>query len=290
MTPGKEKIRETLFSQTWYPTLEPGGLVPYADRLECEGAQEPSRFDEAELSVFGHVVEHEAKCYEQRGLVFGPLSLKVCYEEPFAARGCITADAIRLPTISDPEFVQIEACTATDLLVVEHAPVFHMLAASQSVRDCGLLVMTGSGIPRETTRQFIRRLNVEAGLRVHLLTDNDTWGYFIYSLLLRGAMGPHAHFPWAAIKEVNYIGIRSGDCELLNSPQDCFRPWDQRWSSRLRALRTYECFQSAEWQDELHRFEAQSYAVHSETFLLAFGGAEVFFRDYLSPRLQISVR
>ena len=119
---------------------------------------------------------------------------------------------------------------------LKSSSVFLSLCQSRAAHELGLLIMTGAGVPRETTRRFVRRFSIEFGLGVHLLVDNDTWGYFIYSLLLRGAMGPHAHFPWAVPNDVNFIGIRSGDCAEIDLPHDRFRPWEEKWSTRLRAL------------------------------------------------------
>ena len=283
--PRQGKKAPTLFDIDWYSVSEPHKEIPYSDCIELKSRREVPGFDEDELSVFGHVVEHEAEGYDQRGMLFGPAKLHVRYQEPFPERPCLVNGTIRLPTVAEPEFVDIIECTASGILLVESSSVFCSLARSSTIEELGLLLITGSGVPRETTRKFIRRLHVEAGLRVHLLTDNDTWGYFIYSLLLRGAMGPHACFPWAAVHDVNYIGIRSGDCDQVELPQSSFRFWEEKWSQRLSALREYECFQTSLWQDELSRFECQKFAVNLGDFIEAVGGTDIFVKNYVSPRL-----
>jgi len=191
-----------------------------------------------------------------------------------------------LPTIADPPYVEIRNCHATNLLLVQNGVVYDGLATSPAFQELGLLLIDGCGIPRLTARKLIHRLHAEEGVRVHLLADNDTWGYFTYSLLLRGAMAPHAYFPWAAIDEVNLLGVRAGDVERFNVPDKYRRCWKDMWTPRLSALRCYECFQSDEWQEELKRFETQNYAINLWHFMEALRGADAFVTKYIAPRLQ----
>ena len=241
--------------------------------------------DDGEMSVFMHVIEHELSCYESRGFVAGPVEISPQYPNPFASRVCTLEGASLLPTLAHREIVKIEVFDAKSILVVENSQVFQALAASPSIKEHNLILMTGCGVPRQTAREFVSRLHDEFGLEVHLLADNDTWGYFIYSVLKRGALAPHETFPWAKVDKMNFLGLRSGDCELFNFNQVKVRPWQENWSNRLRALREYECFQEEQWQDELAAFEKQNHAVNLVDFMEAFASVESFVEDYILARL-----
>lgn len=277
-----DEIFPSLFEIDWFDrsnSKDPG--MPYGLRLDIELNRDPQIYDSDELNPFQHAAEHEIECYEQRGLLFGPIELEVAYTEANDLSLPLEDQYQRLPVTVDPEFVQIVSCGASDVILVENGSILRRLADAALVRDQQVLLMTGSGVPRITARRFLRRLRKELGLRIHLLTDNDTWGYFIYSVLMRGAIGPHAFFPWAAIDSVNYVGIRAGDGEQYGVDLTKRRPWKSKWDLRLNAMRQYSCFESSEWQAEFKRFEQQDYAVNLLDFIEAVGGVDSFATSYL---------
>lgn len=281
----------TLFDSDWYGVQNrQKSHNSYPLCLEFRQNDDEPEVDETELSAFEHVIEHETECYEPRGYLSGPVEIVTHYPDPTAGTVSRDSNSVMLPTIAEAPYVEIRNCRATGLVLVDNAVVYDGLAESPAFQSLGLLLITGSGLPRLTARKLVHRLHVEQGVRVHLLTDNDTLGYFTYSLLLRGAMAPHAYFPWAAVDEVNLLGIRAGDVERFNIPDKYRRGWKDIWTPRLNALRSYECFQTAEWQEELTKFESQNYAINLWHFMEALGGADAFVADYLVPRLQQAQR
>ena len=281
-----DREMSTLFDREWFGTSNRDPDHSYPLCLEYRQNDDEPGVDENELSAFAHVIEHETECYEPRGYLSGPVEIVTHYPDTTAGRVCRASNSIMLPTIADAPYVEIINCRATGLLLVDNAVVYDGLVTSPAFQELGLLLINGCGVPRLTARKLIHRLNVEEGVRVHLLTDNDTWGYFMFSLLLRGAMAPHAYFPWAAVDQVNLLGVRAGDVERFNVPDKYRRNWKNIWTPRLNALRGYECFQTDEWQEELKRFEEQNYAVSLWDFVEAMGSADVFVADFLIPRLD----
>jgi len=270
----------------WYdPENSDYDYACYPFHLQVLESRNGPGVDDSEPSAFHHPIEHEIECYEQRGYISGPIKLVARYPDPFAGMTAKNEGVEMLPTVADAEFVDIEVGDAKGVVFVERTPVLQSLAKSQVVRELRLSMFGGAGIPRMTARRLLRRIHLETGVPVYLLVDNDTWGYFFYSLLLRGAIGPHAYFPWAAIENVTLVGIRTGDISNIDIPKSAMRPWRHSWSLRVAAMRQYPCFQSAEWQQDLHEFEKQNCAVNLDDFVTAAGGADVFARDYIAPRL-----
>ena len=91
-------------------------------------------------------------------------------------------------------------CNTDKLSVAEISQELHALAKSTAMREMGVVLMTSVGIPRLGTRRLIHRLEQECNLRVLMITDNDTWGYWIYSVLKRGLMAPAFESRYMAIR------------------------------------------------------------------------------------------
>jgi len=157
--------------------------------------------------------------------------------------------------------------------------------ALSRMKRTGLALITGCGIPRLATRRLIHRLERECGLPVLLLADNDTWGYWIYSVLKRGLMAPGRESPYTAIKNLSFLGVRAGDWKKFAVPADQLRPWTKQWDLRLEALRNQRCFRSKIWQAEFDRFDAHRSALDLRV-LVDHLGVDEFVRAFLAPRLK----
>src|ERR1700722_9797259 len=102
----------------------------------------------------------------------------------------------RIPTWVEADNLEFGKQTAAGIILVESWPVFDRLCRAKAWRTLNMVIVCGHGIPRAGVRRFIHRLAGESTLPVYLLADNDTWGYFIFSLLKRGLLAPHMVCPW----------------------------------------------------------------------------------------------
>ncbi len=256
---------------------------PYSLALQGFSDSESPSVPEDEVSVFSHVLEHEIYAYEPRGRIQGPLTfednrqdekLLSCQDRP-----------VEIPCFVEPDVLPIIECNARAVLLIEHDGVFRLLADSGAMQELNLLLITGCGVPRLGTRRFLRRLERECGLPVLLLTDHDTWGYWIYSVLKRGLMAPAMESDFASIRNLSFLGVRSGDRSCFAVPSDRLRPWEHPWDLRLRELRKQSCFQSRQWQIEFDRFEADRWGLDLHV-LVEHLGVDAFVSEVLSPRIQ----
>jgi DNA topoisomerase-6 subunit A len=147
--------------------------------------------------------------------------------------------------------------------------------------------ITGCGIPRAGVRRIIHRLCKDFNLPVLLLTDNDTWGYFTYSILKRGLMAPYMTCKYLSIDNLFYAGLKAGDLELLpiSKRHKCIRPWKQIWAARLKEMKSYSCFKSIAWCQELEYFEKQHEAITLNGFFNTLGPV-CFLQNFLMPRIE----
>lgn len=230
-----------------------GGVLsqlPYAWAVRAlSESPKGALFDENELAIFNQCLEHEAGLYEPRGWIIGPLVWR-------GPRGRIAdlrraRQPKRIPGYVEQGAVELLECQADGVMVIEDEVTFCSLARRKAWAETNMIMVTGCGLPRYAVRRLLCRLATEFKQPVYLVADNDTWGYFVFSLLKRGAIAPHESSPFGGVDDVRYLGIRAG--EFIDATTT--RPWEEIWGVRTRHLRQYPCFSTTEWQREFDRFE-----------------------------------
>lgn len=231
---------------------------PYSlaiEMLERSGGQ---GFPDDEVSIFAHIVEHEIEVYERRGLLAGPLTVRI--ENDQVLDLSVATAPFLLPSWVEHDGFDFVSCEAVGVLLIENHRVFEALFNLEPWQSNRLLLATGSGMPRAAMRRVLHRLQERFGLPVFVLADNDTWGYFLFSMLCRGALAPDCTLPFLAVRDVRYVALRAASDRSSKKLACCERPWEDHWDVRLKHLRQYECFQSEHWQIELNAFAKQRLA------------------------------
>jgi DNA topoisomerase-6 subunit A len=264
----KRRITKTLFES---PFNEPRdgfkqSKLTYNLALQTLADSEDARFDELELASFSQIVEHEVFLYESRGLLKGPLKVSVGESQI----DCMEHE-ISIPTFVEHDFFSVVESNAAGVLLVENQKVFKVLVDGSFCQRIPFLIVTGCGIPRSTCRRLLHRLERDHDLKIHVLTDNDTWGYFIYSVLARGMLGPHAAFDCFSVTDPRYIGLRAGVATETAAGEIAMRPWKEHWDLRIAAMRSYPCFSDPDWQLEFDAFEQQGGAIDLLAFISELG-------------------
>ena len=214
----------------------------------------PSKLIPRDVEIFHDLIGKELiEPYPTQ--IIGPLALKLngriidCAKrrKPIEINGWVESDRL-----------QFKKVRAKGILYIEIGHLFSQLAKIQAWEKLGLIMVCGYGIPRPMTRRLLHRLAVELKLPVYVLTDNDTWGYFIYSVLKRGSVAPDKIVPELAVKDLRFLGHRASDLKRTDNPQRLLIDWKPHWELRLRALAKYPCFRSAAWKKELRDFRDQN--------------------------------
>src|SRR5215470_14023446 len=112
---------------------------------------------------------------ENRGSVVGPLVLADDGDTVNCAR--LGKGGYSVPSIVEPEYVQIRRCTADFVLLVEKGTQWNRLSEDKFWRRYNCVLLTGNGQPPRGVRRLARRLHEEYELPVYVLVDNDPWGY-----------------------------------------------------------------------------------------------------------------
>ncbi|HEU4338816.1 MAG TPA: DNA topoisomerase IV subunit A, partial [Planctomycetota bacterium] len=121
---------------------------------------------------------------ENAGSIVGPLVLVDDGDRVDCAR--LGKGGYSVPSIVEPEYLQIKKCTADFVLLVEKGTQWNRLSEDKFWRRYNCILLTGNGQPPRGVRRLARRLHEEQKLPVYVLVDNDPWGYYIYSVVKQG--------------------------------------------------------------------------------------------------------
>ena len=155
---------------------------------------------------------------ENAGSVVGPLVLVDDGDRVDCAR--LGKGGYSVPSIVEPEYIEIRRCTADFVLLVEKGTQWNRLSEDKFWRRYNCVLLTGNGQPPRGVRRLARRLHEEYKLPVYVLVDNDPWGYYIYSVVKQGSINLAFESERMAIPKAKFIGLSSADPDRYGLPRN----------------------------------------------------------------------
>jgi DNA topoisomerase VI subunit A len=264
-----------LYQESKYP-------YPYPWLIRNLDENEDDRFQLGEPSIFSDVLDYEGHAYfEPHASMAGAITV---HENGKIARRLMNErKGYVIPNWVEADGLTFSSVRAKGILLVERGIVYEALLKINAPRRLNMIVFSGFGIPRMPARRLLYRLNREFELPVYVLADNDLWGYFIFSVLKRGMLAPHASSEFHAVNDVRYLGLRAGEVERHGSRELMIKP-NTHWDVRLKALREYPCFRSKVWQREFDAFQQQRGKFELDA--ISRRGATAFLESYLLPKIE----
>jgi len=189
-----------------------------------------------------------------------------------------------VPSIVEPEYLQIKKCTADFVLLVEKGTQWNRLSEDKFWRRYNCILLTGNGQPPRGVRRLARRLHEEKRLPVYVLVDNDPWGYYIYSVVKQGSINLAFESQRMAIPKAKFIGLSSADPERYGLPRNVGIKLNDKDISRARELLNYSWFQKSPWQKEIKRM--LSNGLKYELDALATKDFQYLTKRYLPRKLK----
>jgi len=190
-----------------------------------------------------------------------------------------------VPSIVEPEYLDIQKCTADFLLLVEKGTQWNRLSEDKFWRKYNCVLLTGNGQPPRGVRRLARRLHEEKKLPVYVLVDNDPWGYYIYSVVKQGSINLAFESERMAIPKAKFIGLSSGDPEAYKLPRNVGIKLNDKDVSRAKELLNYAWFQKKPWQQEIKRM--LSSGLKYELDALANKDFQYLTKTYLPRKLKV---
>jgi DNA topoisomerase VI subunit A len=236
-------------------------FFPYA----ASSLARSEKVGETEGCIFTQVLEHEGAIYEERGLLSGGITYTLGGGELVEPK----TSALSLPNFVEQDYMKLVSCSAKQVIVLQDHWTHQNVAPFWPYELDQSIVVAGA-VPRFGMRRLLHRIAKQFAIPIYVMVDNDTWGYFIASLLRRGIMDPSREFPYASCPDVRFLGLTTKD--FVDLPSEVLRdPWQPVWKLRLDAMRQYPCFQSEPWQRELDQFERQKGKVEFDAMIKPLG-------------------
>jgi DNA topoisomerase-6 subunit A len=219
---------------------------------------------------------------ENGGSIVGPLVLGDDGDRVDCSR--LGKGGYSVPSIVEPEYLDIQKCTADFLLVVEKGTQWNRLSEDKFWRKYNCVLLTGNGQPPRGVRRLARRLHEEKKLPVYVLVDNDPWGYYIYSVVKQGSINLAFESERMAIPKAKFIGLSSADPEAYQLPRNVGIKLNDKDVSRAKELLNYAWFQKKPWQLEIKRM--LSSGLKYELDALANKDFQYLTKTYLPRKLK----
>ena len=178
---------------------------------------------------------------ENAGSVVGPLVLDDDGDRVDCAR--LGKGGYSVPSIVEPEYIEIRRCTADFVLLVEKGTQWNRLSEDKFWRRYNCVLLTGNGQPPRGVRRLARRLHEEYKIPVYVLVDNDPWGYYIYSVVKQGSINLAFESERMAIPKAKFIGLSSADPDRYGLPRNVGIKLNDKDIARAKELIKYRWFQ-----------------------------------------------
>src|SRR5512138_3807664 len=219
---------------------------------------------------------------ENAGSVVGPLVLVDDGDRVDCSK--LGKGGYSVPSIVEPEYLQIRRCTADFVLLVEKGTQWNRLSEDKFWRRYNCVLLTGNGQPPRGVRRMARRLHEEFELPVYVLVDNDPWGYYIYSVIKQGSINLAFESQRMAIPKAKFIGLSSADPEAYKLPRNVGIKLNDKDVARARELLSYSWFAKKPWQEEIKRM--LSSGLKYELDALANKDFQYLTKRYLPRKLK----
>ncbi len=140
--------------------------------------------------------------------------------------------------------------SAEIVIAVEKGGLFTRFVEEQVDKKFkAIIVDTGGQAPR-STRTLLKRLNVELGLPVIILTDGDVYGEHI-AMVIKSGSANAAHLRELTVPDAKWVGVWATDIEKYNLPTI---PMTESDIKRCKDLQKDPRYQKGIWKTELEKF------------------------------------
>jgi DNA topoisomerase-6 subunit A len=217
---------------------------------------------------------------EERSAVFGDLTIEYTVPGYEGRTLNLTShpDGVLIgPALTSAEFVKT---TADKVIAIEKGGLFtRFIEENVHKKFNAILVLTAGQAPR-ATRHFIRRLNGELNLPVHIFTDGDPWGMHIAMVIISGSANA-AHLRELNTPDAKWSGVWASDIVNYKLPTD---PLDEVDLKRLNELQRDPRYKDPLWQREIKTFMKIKKKAEQEAF--SRYGLTYIVDEYLPAKLK----
>ena len=157
-----------------------------------------------------------------------------------------------VPSVVEPDKIQFPRCDAAFILLIEKAAVWNRFNQDRFWERQNCILIHGGGQPPRGVRRLCYRMSRELKLPVYVLTDNDPWGYYIYSVVKQGSINLAYESKRMPIPDARFIGMSSFDKERFNIDDKVAIKLKDEDIDRAKEIKEYPWFKNKKaWQEEI---------------------------------------
>ena len=145
-----------------------------------------------------------------------------------------------------------------------------------------ILIGTGGQAARGT-RRLINRLHTEFDLPVYVLTDNDAYGFYIYSVIKSGSMALAHVSEQLATPDARFVGLTSSDIDDYKLQNFTIKATEMDLK-RAKELLQYPWFKAKEWRKEIKLMIKRKRKAEIEA--LSSRGLKFLSETYLPEKIE----
>lgn len=187
-----------------------------------------------------------------------------------------------IPSITD-ELI-FKKVNAKFILYMEKAAIFERLNEDKFWQKNNCIILTSQGQTTRGIRRLLQRLYEEHDLPIYVLTDGDSYGWYIYSVIKYGSIALAHAAERLTIPGVKFLGITMDDVVKYDLKKHFIKLEDHD-ISRLKQISEYEWFKdNKEWQ---HQFKMmKEFNAKVEIQALSARGISFISEHYLPEKIK----
>lgn len=187
---------------------------------------------------------------EGRGNMVGPMTLVDNGDTIDLTR--VGSGGWGVPSIVEADVIQFKKCDAKYILLIEKGAVWNRFNQDRFWEKNQCMIIHGQGQPPRGVRRLLHRMHNELKLPVYVLTDNDPWGYYIYSVVKQGSINLAFESERMAIPKARFIGMSSFDVERFAISSTVTIAMKDEDVRRAKEIMNYPWFKhKKDWQKEI---------------------------------------
>ncbi|MFH1182012.1 MAG: DNA topoisomerase IV subunit A [Candidatus Woesearchaeota archaeon] len=149
---------------------------------------------------------------------------------------------------SNVEEIKFKKVTGKYVIYMEKAAVWERLHEDKFWEKQNCIIMCSQGQTTRGVRRLLQRLHSEHNLPVFVLTDFDSYGIYIYSVIKFGSIGLAHMAETLAIPDVKFLGITADDIVNYDLKKHFIKMRDVD-IARLKQIADYDWFKNNKaWQ------------------------------------------
>ncbi|MEM4810472.1 MAG: DNA topoisomerase IV subunit A [Thermofilum sp.] len=231
--------------------------------------------------ALGLLREHMGIMHDAKGKIVGNLVVRSRGYEIDVSRLGSGAYAIP-PNVDRLEILSVDA---EYVLVVEKDAIFERLNEEEFWKRSRCILVTGKGQPDRSTRRMVRRLWEEFDLPVYVLTDADSYGFYIYSVYRSGSISLSYESERLATPGARFLGVAVSDIDRYKIPKNYIIKATERDLKRAKELLNYPWFKESKgWVQELELFLEKGEKVEIEA--LSGHGFKFLSQKYIPEKIE----